>query len=365
MVSYSKELAIIRELLEKNPQGMTITDISKVLSIYRKTTAKYLDMLLITGQVEMRPLGPVKIFTPSRRIPVSSMLNFSKDYIIVLDRDLNIVELNDLVLNSHELERDDLMRKQIRTTPLPYAENEELAERLREAVNGKEFTGGIEGFTLPDMDECTLRLVPVTFNDGTEGVSLVLVDENSRKKLEENVRKREGLLRALSHLVSMAGKGKDMDAAAEPGLKRIGEGLSASRVYLCRNGIEGSEGMIFQRIAEWVGEGTEGLIGDPEQQMISYRKTGDRLAETLSRGRMYFGNIRDFLEEERDLFNPQGILSIALAPIFANGEWWGFLGADQCEREWDWSSGEMEGLKAASGIFGIIIEKAFPVESGP
>ncbi len=357
MVSYSKELATIKELLEKNPQGMTITDISKALDIYRKTTAKYLDMLLITGQVEMRPFGPVKIYTPSRRVPVSSMLNLSGDYILVLDSEFTIVELNDLVLSTHGLERDNLIGKHIGTDLLPFGESKELIDRLQEALNGKEYQTEINRFPFSDLADI-LKLVPVTFDDGSKGLSLILVSETRKRLLEERVRKDEGLLRILSNLVFMTRKTEGLTTVMEQCLETIGNGFDANRVYISKNGLNEYGDPTFERVGEWVGQYIEGFIEDPGLQKVPYRKPGERLLETLSKGRMYFGHIHDFLEEERTFFEVQGIISIALVPVFVHGEWWGFLGWDKCLEEWDWSTGEMEALKASAGIMGFIIERS-------
>ena len=95
MESYQKELALIRTILKKNSKGMTVTDISREMDINRNSVAKYLDILLISGHAEMITFGPAKVFFPSRRIPLSAMLNFTLDYIILLDRDLKFLQMND------------------------------------------------------------------------------------------------------------------------------------------------------------------------------------------------------------------------------------------------------------------------------
>ena len=56
-----KEIALqIKNLLKENPQGLSITDIVKVVTINRNTAGRYLENLLISGQVEMRRLGMAK-----------------------------------------------------------------------------------------------------------------------------------------------------------------------------------------------------------------------------------------------------------------------------------------------------------------
>src|SRR5205823_14318910 len=51
----------------------------------------------------------------------------------------------------------------------------------------------------------------------------------------------------------------------------------------------------------------------------------------------------------------EGILASAFVPIFAGGEWWGYLGFDDCVAEREWNSSEMDALKAAAGTLGAAI----------
>ena len=74
MQDYQHELMRIRELLKKDPDGMSITDLSKLSGKNKSTVGRYLDILLISGQVDMRTYGMTKVFTLSQRVPLSAML---------------------------------------------------------------------------------------------------------------------------------------------------------------------------------------------------------------------------------------------------------------------------------------------------
>ena len=57
-----KEITIqIKDLLQKNPQGLSITDIVKKVNINRNTDGRYLENLLVSGQVDMHRFGMAKI----------------------------------------------------------------------------------------------------------------------------------------------------------------------------------------------------------------------------------------------------------------------------------------------------------------
>ncbi|MFA6225819.1 MAG: response regulator [Methanoregula sp.] len=75
----------------------------------------------------------------------------------------------------------------------------------------------------------------------------------------------------------------------------------------------------------------------------------------LSSGQAITGDINKLPENERQFFEEQGILSVAILPIFKNGSLWGFVGyADKASREW--SEGEIEGLLTAGNIIGAVLD---------
>ena len=81
MDGYQHEITLIKKILQENPKGMTVTDISRKIKINRNSVAKYLDIMRISGHVEMITFGPAKVFFPSRRVPISNMLNYTSDFI--------------------------------------------------------------------------------------------------------------------------------------------------------------------------------------------------------------------------------------------------------------------------------------------
>ena len=109
----------IKKLLKANPRGMTITDISDKININRNSVARYMDVLTISGQVEMRQLGPAKVFYLSHRVPMSAMLNFSSDYILVTDSDLKIIQINENLLELINTKREEILGQNINDFPNP------------------------------------------------------------------------------------------------------------------------------------------------------------------------------------------------------------------------------------------------------
>ena len=116
---------------------MTVTDIAREIDINRNSVAKYLDILLISGHAEMITFGPAKVFFPSRRIPISAMLNFTLDYIVLLDKELKVVQINDNLLNLLDISRDEIMGDYIENSTFPIFHLPDLVNHAKKALNGQ------------------------------------------------------------------------------------------------------------------------------------------------------------------------------------------------------------------------------------
>ena len=96
-VSDPEKMERIKAMLKWHPRGSTISDIAYGVKMNRNLAAKYLDMLLISGQVEMQVMGAARVYFLSKRVPVSALLEFSSDLIIVIGADLRVIQLNEQV----------------------------------------------------------------------------------------------------------------------------------------------------------------------------------------------------------------------------------------------------------------------------
>lgn len=188
MESYQKELTRIRTILKNNPKGMMVTDISKEMDINRNSVAKYLDILLISGHAEMITFGPAKVFFPSRRIPLSAILNFTLDYIVLLDRDLKFLQMNDNLLKLMDIRREDIIGRSVESFSSSILQIPELITNAQKAIDGKESTIETK-FTLEDEERyLKIKHIPTTFDDGEPGATLIIEDITERKKSEEKMK---------------------------------------------------------------------------------------------------------------------------------------------------------------------------------
>ena len=71
----------IKVVLKDNPRGLTIGEISEKININRNSVSKYLEIMLVSGEVDMKSIGRAKLFYLSQRIPISAMLDFYSDHV--------------------------------------------------------------------------------------------------------------------------------------------------------------------------------------------------------------------------------------------------------------------------------------------
>lgn len=192
------EILRIRDELERNPKGMTIEDVSQKLSMNRGTAAKYLNLLVVSGQAEMRALGPAKLFSISQRVPLSQMLSVWMDLILILDADLFIQQVNDALLTCFQLERDQLMGVQLTHSPLARYFNEAHLETLKAAIDGEEKIFEEEMEIHGKRHTFRIKVLPLVFDQGGKGIGAIFIDITGIKAyqhdLEGKVKERTELL---------------------------------------------------------------------------------------------------------------------------------------------------------------------------
>jgi len=188
----------IRDLLKQNPQGLNITAIVRGININRNTAGRYLENLMVSGQVEMRRFGMAKIYRLARRVPLSAMLSISSDLIMLLDSGMRVVYANDPLLQFCGTTQKDLYGKNIEYTPVATVFDDafdSVKKQVRAGIAGKEWYGELPLKQKGVVFAC--RIAPAVFEEGQRGVSVLLENITERKQAEQATKESEATARAL------------------------------------------------------------------------------------------------------------------------------------------------------------------------
>ncbi len=192
-----KELSLIKEVLKTNLRGMTVTEIAKEIKMNRHSVAKYLEILAVSGHIDMKSFGPSKVYYISQRLPISAMLSFSSDFIVILDKDLRIVNVNEKFLEFTDLNRADIIHKNLETFSFPIEFEPSIIPSVKEALDGKESI--IEAVYHKRKAEVFffIKFIPTVFDDGEKGITIIFENITDRKQSEKSIRESEQKFRSV------------------------------------------------------------------------------------------------------------------------------------------------------------------------
>ena len=177
------------------------------------------------------------------------------------------------------------------------------------------------------------------------------------EKLEAAVTRREEILSAVAFAATRFLDESDWETNIRDVLDRLGSAAEVSRVYLFELFTDAGGVLRTSQRYEWVAPGVTAEIDNPQLQNMDLVAVGlSRWAELLPSGEAIYGIAHDFPPSERELLDSQDIVSIAVVPVVAGTECWGFLGFDECFTRREWGT-ELDALRAAAGMLGAALSR--------
>jgi len=192
-----EKITRIKQILKWRPRGMTISDLSSQMKLNRNLVAKYLEILLISGQVEMQEIGPAKVYFLTQRVPISTMLEFSSDLVIVVDTDGKILQVNEHVPALLNMKREALTGLRVQDIDNPFIQN--LWSCVKKH-NADAKSGDITAFSSTvrgELRHFRIKQVPTVFENGSEGCTYIIEDTTTQKKYQEMLEISEAKYRGL------------------------------------------------------------------------------------------------------------------------------------------------------------------------
>ena len=168
-----------------------------------------------------------------------------------------------------------------------------------------------------------------------------------------------GLLRVVNKAAEMllVGEGNgDIGGTAYRMLAALGTAATVDRAYVWANRA-GEDGRLYcDKLYEWSG-GAEPRQQEELLRNVSYDDVLPTWQRAFSEGRAVTGLVRRMSPKEREILEPQGVLSLLVTPILLDGGVWGFIGFDDCHWERQWSGAEEEALRASGILLGASIRR--------
>jgi diguanylate cyclase (GGDEF)-like protein/PAS domain S-box-containing protein len=126
--------------------------------------------------------------------------------------------------------------------------------------------------------------------------------------------------------------------------------VDVDRMYIWKNFL--IDGKLYStQLYEWSG-GAKPVQDTDLTVRIPYDEILVGLDKVLSSGECVNSIVREMAPRVREHLEKQNIVSIILEPIFIKGEFWGFVGFDDCHNERTFTDNEERMLKTCAHLFG-------------
>jgi predicted ArsR family transcriptional regulator len=176
-ISYQKELDKIKKILQEKPRGATTKEIAENIGINRNAVGKYLDVLQTAGEVDLEIFGRSKVYYPSKSVPISTMIDYTDEFVIVVSDTMTALEINTPFMKFLELKgKDKIIGKNIKNSPVADI-HPDMLENIQKTLKTQNiFENEIEyrrnGTTKPYRFR--VKYVPIIFNNGEKGATIII-----------------------------------------------------------------------------------------------------------------------------------------------------------------------------------------------
>jgi PAS domain S-box-containing protein len=282
--------------------------------------------------------------------------NGTNEWLPELLAQLSVIDLNKQAL---QLLGRDASASGFDSMTLFDAQYREDSSRLKDILT-QDVSSGELVFNKEDGTRFSLHAETIAIHeDGLfKGLYLFIEKLNEQKKLMLELQKRDELLSATSKVNHILLSDDSIDQGVYKALDIIGNATGVDRVYVFENYVDVSTGKYFcnQRI-EWAKDSVEPQIDNEDLQDFPLSEFTPRWVETMLDGRAINGLVKQFPQGERDILEPQDIMSILVVPILIKDKFWGFVGFDNCSSEYKWSDTEVGVLTSLASNIGLAYER--------
>jgi signal transduction histidine kinase len=184
-----------------------------------------------------------------------------------------------------------------------------------------------------------------------------LIDLSSIKEVENKLRKREQLLKAVNSAATMllSSNQDDFDTVMYQSLKILGQSVAVDRAYIWKNILDEGK-LCCIKVAEWDTDDFAEYEGK-EVRQLSYDEFIPQWRQLASDQTIINTLTRDLEGPLSRLPGRGKALSLLMLPIILKGNFWGYIGFDDCTEERIFSSVEEGILRAGGTLIAAAIDR--------
>ncbi len=217
---------------------------------------------------------------------------------------------------------------------------------------------GVKSFLLKPVDNQKLFSLIEELTNDIHLERKVNEQKERRRKAEIALKRSESILKSINKASEQFLQVSFGEQSIPNILESLGKPTGVSRVYIFENHTNNEGELLTSQRYEWVNHGIKPQIDNPQLQNIKYEKHGfKRWVTQLSKNKPIKGFVKDFHQCEQQVLLEQDIASILIVPIFADEDWWGFIGFDDCKKKRIWTLAELKALSTAADILGAAIHR--------
>jgi PAS domain S-box-containing protein len=250
---------------------------------------------------------------------------------------------------------------------------DESKKVITDALKRRESGGDIEDYEVEfinkpgEIRNLIVKTIPITYKK-EPAVLTVLIDITERKKIEfediterklheAEMTKKENILSALAASIKLLLDVRDYYRAVPACFELLGNSIGVDRAYLYQNKYDEEGNGITSLKVEW-NSGASVLQADKSDIYEIPFEDVEACIESLKQSKVFYGIVKEFNNDQiRKFFESQKVLSVVKFPVFVRGEFWGYIGLEECKFERVWTETEFSTLSAFANSLERAIER--------
>ena len=194
--------------------------------------------------------------------------------------------------------------------------------------------------------------------EGAGGVRVwqgVLTDITERREAQDALTRRDHILQAAGSAAERFLRAPSWVECIDDVLAGVGLADGASRAFVFRNERLEDGDLAMTKVFEWNAPGVEPTLHEPYNSAYPYRDGYADWEILLPQGAVAQSLQQKIGSRQLEWLEREGIKSSLEVPVFVGGEWWGFIGLNQCDQEREWQPAEVEALRVVASTLGAAI----------